>query len=113
MNQKKWGEGVQTEWELSKVPDPRGDEREAASRRLRREQPSPDRGLSLGSRTVVGPGRGGRRPALQGMGRWQGGQGDSSEEGPSLPEHGRVREECAGKEGGEGAGVRLRVVEHL
>ena len=31
---------------------------------------------------------------------WQGGQGNSSEKDPSLPEHGRVRKECPqGKQG--------------
>lgn len=56
MNQKSGVKG--TEWELSKVPDPRGDEREEASRRQRREQPSPDRRSQPGGRMVVGLGRG-------------------------------------------------------
>lgn len=38
--------------------------------------------------------------AFRERGGWQGAQGDSNEEDPSLPEHGRAREECAqGKQG--------------
>lgn len=47
----------------------------------------------------------------------QGGQGDSNEEDPSLPEHGRVREECAKGSrvpGGEGSWCQAaEVVGHL
>lgn len=53
--------------------------------RLRREQPSPDRRSQPGGQGGGGVLGGGVSQPFREWGGWQGGQGDSSEEDPSLP----------------------------